>query len=95
MNNYYYTIKAIKENDGATAAQIAKYGVANPSATISALRDRGHEIFTQMVKRKGKLVAKYVMPFGTRTEAQKLSRVSKQNIAKTLGLPVQSFMINS
>ncbi len=78
-NNMYFVIKAIKENKlGATAAQIAKYGVKNVSATVSYLRKRGHEIVS--------MDGRYVLPFGTRDEAAKLSKTARKQIAKQFGL---------
>jgi hypothetical protein len=76
--NQYYVIKAIKERDGATAAQIAKYGVKNPSSVVYELRKRGHEIVN--------IAGKYLLPFGTRDEAAKLTKTARKQIAKQFGL---------
>ena len=87
-NNLYFVIKAIKENkSGATAAQIAKYGVKNVSATVAELRKRGHEIVTQFyVAKDGTRKGRYTLPFGTRDEAAKLTKTARKQIAKEFGL---------
>ncbi len=87
-NNLYFVIKSIKENKkGATAEQIAKYGVKNVSATVAALRKRGHEVITQMfVDKDGVRKGRYTLPFGTRDEAAKLTKTARKAIAREFGL---------
>jgi hypothetical protein len=86
-NQQYFAIKAIKENKtGATAAQLAKYGIKNASAVIASLRKRGHTIITQFSEKNGQRVGKYVMPFGTRTEEEKLSKTAHKQISKQFDL---------
>jgi hypothetical protein len=77
--NNYFVIRAIKEKGVAASSYIAKkYKVKNVSATVSALRKRGHEIVT--------LAEGYALPFGTRDEAAKLSKTARNKIAKQFGL---------
>jgi hypothetical protein len=77
--NSYFVIKSIKEQGVAAAAYIQKkYKVKNVSATVAALRKRGHEIVT--------LAEGYALPFGTRDEAAKLSKTARKQIAKQFGL---------
>jgi hypothetical protein len=86
-NNFYFTIKAIKENKtGATTEQIAKYGVKNVSATVAKLRARGHEIVTEFFVTDGVRKGRYILPFGTRDEAAKLTKTARKQIAKQFGL---------
>lgn len=86
-NQQYFAIKAIKENKtGATAEQMAKYGIKNASAVIASLRQRGHTIVTQFVEKNGKRIGKYVMPFGTRTEEEKLSKTARKQISRQFGI---------
>ena len=88
MNQKYFVIKAIKESkNGVTALKLQdKFGIANPSAVICELRQRGHAIVSSFRRVAGQRVAFYSMPFGTRTEAAKLSRSEKSAIAKKLGI---------
>jgi hypothetical protein len=77
--NNYFVIRAIKEKGVAASAYIAKkYKVKNVSATVSALRKRGHEILT--------VSGGYALPFGTRDEAAKLTKTERKRISKEFGI---------
>ena len=77
--NNYFVIRAIKEKGVAASSYIAKkYKVKNVSATVSALRKRGHEILTTE--------GGYALPFGTRDEAAKLTKAERKRISKEFGI---------
>lgn len=77
--NAYFVIRAIKEKGIASAEYIRKkYKVKNVSATVHAMRQRGHEVVTTM--------SGYSLPFGTREESAKLSKTARKQIERLVAL---------
>jgi hypothetical protein len=70
----YQTIRAIlSSSNGTTVEALQDIGIANPTAVIAKLRDRGQPILT--VRPDGaNAPARYVMPFGTRDKMMRTPR---------------------
>jgi hypothetical protein len=78
----YQTIRAILSSpNGATVKQLQKAGIANPSAVVEALRDRGQPILT--LRPNGQNApGRYVMPFGTRDTMMRTPRATLNEIGR-------------
>lgn len=84
--NQYFVVKAIMEANpiiGASSKDISgKFKLANVPQIVQQLRKRGHKVVTTM--REG--IAFYSLPFGTRDQEAKLTRVQKANVAAAVQL---------